>query len=701
MRIGSLDLPEWLTPVQPAGLESQSLWRTLRVILLCTLAVGAAVSFNVVDLPDRIGLWLMMAAVFVALVVNHRGSPEWAANLGLGSLLIYAGAMTWIARDGFRSINFYLLACLLIMGALLLRPAAYTIFATVVLAIIGAVGFNEMRFVAHGGLMRRSTTTLPLVFEVECIFGIAALAGGMLARNMHRNLLRISETSRELASANVALQSSEGRLRSLIELAADAIYITDPAGRIIDANRRGCALCGLDKADLDGLPITSLFPAERPSSQPMSLERLKSGSDAAFGAEMRGPNGAVVAVELTAKPMPDGAIQVICSDITERLRAEEHLLHMQKLESIGLLAGGVAHDFNNLLTVINGYSDLLLKGADEDTPQRSRLLQISRAGKRAAGLTQQLLAFSRKQMIEPRRHNLNEEIAESEEMLRRLVSENIEFTTALDPTLGDVVADAGQIHQVLMNLAVNARDAMPDGGRLHIETRNVQLGASREMPEAVPPGNYIQLTVSDNGIGMDEATRARVFEPFFTTKPKGSGTGLGLSTVYGIVRQSQGWITIDSEPGQGTTVTIYLPRTNAPSVESEDAAPAGGLQGSETVLVVEDQADVRDFACCVLRTLGYRVLDAADGAEAIRVAQTAQEPIHLLLSDVIMPGMTGREAAAQVQLLHPRIRVLFMSGYTDDMVGRRSVMLQGLAHVAKPFSPDELGAKVRAVLDGA
>jgi two-component system, cell cycle sensor histidine kinase and response regulator CckA len=311
-----------------------------------------------------------------------------------------------------------------------------------------------------------------------------------------------------------------------------------------------------------------------------------------------------------------------------------------------------------------------------------------------------LLAFSRKQLVQPRPINLNAEIAESERILRRLLSEDIELTTVLDPELGMVVVDAGQMHQVLMNLAVNARDAMPKGGKLRIATRNVELREIRELPEDLAAGRYVELTVADTGIGMDEVTRAQIFEPFFTTKPKGSGTGLGLSMVYGIVRQSRGAITVRSELGRGTEFQIYLPLVDAPAGLLADPKPATGPHGSETILVVEDQPDVRDFACGVLRALGYRVLDAADGAEAIRVAQAATEPIHLLLSDVIMPGMTGREVAERLQLHDPRMRVLYMSGYTDDVVVDRGVLQAGVSYVAKPFSPDELADKVRQALDG-
>jgi CheY-like chemotaxis protein len=361
----------------------------------------------------------------------------------------------------------------------------------------------------------------------------------------------------------------------------------------------------------------------------------------------------------------------------------------------------VAHDFNNLLTVINGYSSLLLRDPHESSTAKERLLEISKAGARAAELTQQLLAFSRKQLVQPRPINLNAEIAESEKMLRRLLSEDIELTTVLDGDLGLAVVDAGQIHQVLMNLAVNARDAMPKGGKLRIETGNVVFTGTRELPEYLTPGRYIRLTVADTGVGMDEVTCAQIFEPFFTTKPKGSGTGLGLSMVYGIVRQSQGAITVKSEAGRGTSFQIYLPLVDAPPGRAAEFVPATVSPGRETILVVEDQPEVRDFACGVLRTLGYRVLDAGGGPEAIRVAEAATEPIHLLLTDVIMPGMTGRDVAERLQLRDQRMRVLYMSGYSNDVVLDRGVLQVGVGYMAKPFTPDELANKVRRALDGS
>jgi two-component system cell cycle sensor histidine kinase/response regulator CckA len=385
----------------------------------------------------------------------------------------------------------------------------------------------------------------------------------------------------------------------------------------------------------------------------------------------------------------------------EALRAsEEQLRQSQKLESVGQLAGGIAHDFNNLLTVINGNSDLLLRRLD-DEQQRERVEEIKKAGGRAAQLTRQLLAFSRKQMLQPVVLNLNHVVPDVGKMLRRLIGEDIDLMTALDPELGQVNADPGQIEQVLMNLAINARDAMPKGGKLTIQTANVYLDESYVRTHAAAkPGPHVMLAVSDNGHGMDAETQARIFEPFFTTKEKGKGTGLGLSTVYGIVKQSGGDIWVYSEVGRGTTFKIYLPCVEEAAEPHEQAAPqASTPQGFETVLLVEDDEIVRKLAREILELNGYGVLAAADGGEALSLCERHEGPIHLLLTDVVMPQMSGREVAEQAATLRPAMKVLYMSGYTDDSIIHHGVLDAGVAFLEKPFTPDAMARKVREVLD--
>jgi two-component system, cell cycle sensor histidine kinase and response regulator CckA len=371
-----------------------------------------------------------------------------------------------------------------------------------------------------------------------------------------------------------------------------------------------------------------------------------------------------------------------------------------KLDSIGRLAGGIAHDFNNLLTVINGFSELLLRALPASDPNRGFAVQINDAGTHAASLTKQLLTFSRRQLTQPRPTDLGAVVRESQLILERVIGEDIRLVTRLDPQSPRAMADPDQIRQVIMNLAVNARDAMPDGGQLEISTLTaaVASGAPYQLRDR-PPGEYVLLTVADSGVGMDDETMQHLFEPFFTTKGQGKGTGLGMATVYGIVKQSRGWIDVASRPGSGTTVKIYLPRTDAPVVREKPAAVDVASARGETVLIVEDQDTVRQLAANVLKQQGYSTVEAASGSEALLLLQGQDAPaIDLLLTDVILPGINGRELADRVRNKMPAIKVLFMSGYAGDALGRRGVLEDGLAFLPKPFTPAALLQKVRNVL---
>jgi signal transduction histidine kinase len=392
----------------------------------------------------------------------------------------------------------------------------------------------------------------------------------------------------------------------------------------------------------------------------------------------------------------------------ERIQAEkemavlqEQLRQSQKMEAIGRLAGGIAHDFNNLLTIIKGYSQLSLIELKETDPMRGSIEEIKRAADRAADLTRQLLAFSRRQILEMRVLDLNSVLRDLDKMLRRVIGEDIELVTLLAEDLGRVKTDHGQMQQVIMNLAVNAKDAMPNGGKLTIETANVELDETYARSHvAVIPGRYAMLSVSDTGVGMTAEVKEQVFEPFFTTKEKGKGTGLGLSTVYGIVKQSGGNIWVYSEPGQGTTFKIYLPRVDEPLEELKEKAEVKEIPlGSETILVVEDEGEVRKVAVRILSGQGYKVLEASHGNDAMLVCKQHEGPIHLMVTDVVMPNMSGHELAKRLKAFHPEMKVLYMSGYTDNAIVHHGVLEKGMNYIQKPFTVEGLAKKVREVLD--
>jgi signal transduction histidine kinase len=390
-------------------------------------------------------------------------------------------------------------------------------------------------------------------------------------------------------------------------------------------------------------------------------------------------------------------------DITERKILEAQLLQAQKMEAVGRLAGGVAHDFNNLLMAIMGYSELIRSGLVNDDPLHKYSEDILKATERAASLTQQLLAFSRRQIMQPQVLNLNRVTADLEKMLGRLIGEHIDLEIVTDPALGLVKADPGQIGQIIMNLALNSRDAMPDGGKLVLSTANIDFATSHECySEAAPPGPYVRLAVSDTGSGMDAATLNHLFEPFFTTKEVGKGTGLGLPMVYGIVKQNSGCVEVESHPGQGTTFNIYLPRLEAAVEAPEDRISlAAKLEGSETILVVEDEDALRTLLCRFFRLYGYNVIEARHGGEALLLAELRQGPIHLMVTDVVMPQMSGKELADHLTPLHPEMTVFFMSGYTDSDLRGYGAAAASPNFIPKPFRPMDLVKRVRDSLDAS
>jgi signal transduction histidine kinase len=461
-------------------------------------------------------------------------------------------------------------------------------------------------------------------------------------------------------------------------------------GTVLYANRASRPLlesCGLGAGDT--LPAAWL---------PLIAGALAAGA----ARELEREIGSQVFAFVVAPVVDAGCVYLYGTDITERKRLERQFFQAQKMEAVGRLAGGVAHDFNNLLTVINGRTHLALQRLGPGHPLAADLDEIGKAGMQATAVTRQLLAFSRRQVLAPRVLDLNAIVAELEPILRRLIGEDVELVTALEPGLRRIEADPTQIQQVVVNLAVNARDAMPHGGTLTLETASVVLDeAYARRRIAVRPGAYVMLAVTDSGAGMDPETQARIFEPFFTTKEQGKGTGLGLATVYGIVKQSGGFIWVYSEPGRGSTFKVYLPQQtgDAAAAERLDRSPAVRRRGHETILLVEDAPMVRALAREVLERSGYVVLEAARGAEALQVSARHAGRIDLLLTDVVMPGMNGRELAERLRAERPGTRILYMSGYTEHAIVHQGVLSSGMQFFPKPFTPDALAEKVREVLD--
>ncbi len=503
-----------------------------------------------------------------------------------------------------------------------------------------------------------------------------------------------------------ALAESRRRFQSLLEQGDLLTLLLDKSGTVSFCNEGLLSRLGIPREEVIGRAATDLLARAAGEEHIREFEAaLGFGKPhALMESVLLDSQGRSRWFQWSITPLQgvDGAItEVACVgfEITEQRMLREQYLQALKLDSIGRLAGGIAHDFNNLLTVINGYSTMLMEALPASDPRRGFAAQIYDAGSHAAGLTKQLLTFSRRQLTLPRATDLGAVVRESQLILERVIGEDILLVTTLDPQAPRVMADPDQIRQVIMNLAVNARDAMPDGGELEISTRTVQVAVDApNRRQDKPPGEYVLLTVTDSGVGMDEETMQHLFEPFFTTKGHGKGTGLGMATVYGIVTQSRGWIDVASRPGSGTAVKVYLPRTDAPVSGKElPAAEIVSVRG-ETVLIVEDQDAVRQLAAEVLTQQGYCTIEAASGAEAVLLLHRPGAAIDLLLTDVILPGMNGRELADRVRSQIPAVKVLFMSGHAGDKLGRRGLLEDGLAFLPKPFTPAALLHKVGMVL---
>jgi len=493
-------------------------------------------------------------------------------------------------------------------------------------------------------------------------------------------------------AAKTLLKDKDKRFQLLFEEHPQPMWLLDPAKqRIIEANEAAAQLYGYTRNELRGMELSAIQLGDRaPESSVARSHRTKSGrvidvDVAAYGFQLASNRHAEL---------------VVLMDVTGRRQLEEQLRQAQKMEAVGMLAGGVAHDFNNLLTIITGYSQLILNNLSPNDPNHNSAEQIMKAADRAATLTKQLLAFSRRQVLQPKVIDLNRLITSLSTMLRRLIGEDVDLKLDLRPEIGQVSADPGQIEQVLMNLVVNARDAMPKGGTLTIETANIQLDdtyTGRRL--AVKPGAYTLIAVSDTGSGMDEATQARLFEPFFTTKGAGQGTGLGLSTVFGIVKQSGGTVEVYSVKHRGTSVKVYLPRidqrVSVDPTEQTKKLP----RGTETILLVEDEDMVRNLVRESLVREGYKVIDASDPLEARRLADAYRHRIHLLITDVVMPKLSGRELAEHITAKRHYTKVIYMSGYTDSAIVNSGILQKEVTFIQKPFTPQALMEKVREVLE--
>ncbi len=561
------------------------------------------------------------------------------------------------------------------------------------------------------GAMSLDWLGVPLKRGNTCIGALVVQSYNENTRFAERDREILKFVSQQLAAAiehkryEEALRRSEARSRSLILSAAFGICRCTLGGRFLDVNPALITMLGYSSVE----DLLRLNVRRDVFVSPQGLDRLaddfnRTGSLNGVEVQWRRKDGRVIIVRLSGSASvtadePEEVLELIAEDITDRRQLEEQLRQAQKMDAVGRLAGGVAHDFNNLLMVINGYTEVLLEQLDPNSDHHHKVESIQQAADRAATLTRQLLAFSRKQLLELKVVDVNTVVADMERLLRPLIGENIELLTRLSTDTGRTRADAGQLEQVIMNLVVNAKDSMPEGGKLTLQTRDVTVPHNFSEHRFIQPGRYAVISVSDTGHGMDKETQSRIFEPFFTTKEKGKGTGLGLSTVYGIVKQSSGYVFAESEIGAGTTFHVYLPRVEE---SAEELAPAqaqpNDAGGCETVLLVEDEESVRELVRVTLTSRGYNVLEAENGEAGLQIAESHKKPIDILITDVVMPGIGGRELARKLVALRPGISVLYLSGYTEDAVITQGALGPNNAFLQKPFTLQNLAKKVREVI---
>jgi PAS domain S-box-containing protein len=625
-----------------------------------------------------------------AAPLHHLGSPPYSSSSRSGG----AGSVTALRAERF--------------WAIASRAAPYWILAAVLLTTALAVQS------VHEGV-RDGVSGAEILLAV--LGTVLAASLFLLFRAQVASRQRAEADAAQIRASQAALAQSEERFRQMAETVDDVFWVTDAAAkRLVYVSPAFERVFGFARGDVAALAkawAAAVHPADRERVVAASEENESKGSYDETYRIIR-PDGTVRWLRDRAYPLHDDTGRItgtvgLAEDVTDVVNAEEslrqrdeQLRQSQHMDAIGRLAAGVAHDFNNMLTAINGFSELAMERVGEDHAVHPHLREVRRAGERAAELTHQLLAFGRRQILDLRVIDLNEQIRETEALLRRLAGETIEFNVRLDADLAAVAADPGEVGRVVVNLVANACDAMPRGGKLTIETRNVVLDEhyAREHAEVVP-GPHAMLAVSDTGVGMDQSVSARVFEPFFTTKPFGKGTGLGLSTVYGIVKQCRGHVAVYSEPGRGSTFKVYLPRSTEEAVPTvvPDTRPKDRT-GTETVLVVEDDDIVRGFTTTVLRDAGYEAVSARHPSEAIEFASTHVDPIHLVISDVVMPGMSGPDLAEKLEAARPGISVLFVSGYTENAVVHHGLTAR-VPFLHKPFTPTDLLDRVRSILDAA
>lgn len=707
----------------------------LITISILSLAPLIASIYRVGTIGWQISMYFQIAGYLVlgTTTVFYRKIPYLYKAAVLISICFILGCANTLDMGLFGSGMLFLVFAIILATILInVRAGGALIIAGLTVLVIVAAGVNQGWIKFEFNLEAASTAYTSWISRIMA-FG---LFSAVLIVSLGRLITYLVDSSRvlenhsqELERKNVALLQeistrekteqalikSEGKYRLLAEYANDVIWTVDLNLNMTYISPSVEQVRGYRVDEIMAMEIKEqLTPESYALVKKILAEELESEKDPTSNPnrsrtleiQTRCKDGTTKWSEIKVSFIRDAkgkaaGIVGVGRDIGEKKDLLKQLIQAQKMEAIGVLAGGIAHDFNNLLTVINGYTDLLIQDASPDDPVLQELEQIRAAGQRATSLTSQLLAFSRKQVLQPRILNLNDIIVETDKMLRRLIGEHIELKTIPCPDLHTINADPVQIQQIVMNLAVNARDAMPNGGTLTIETANVDFDDPYLAGHPVAkPGPYVMVAVSDNGVGMDEKTQSSIFEPFFTTKTKGQGTGLGLSTVYGIVKQSGGFIWVYSEPEEGTTFKIYFPRTEVELQEqTEEGRSRQKHQGTETILLVEDDESVRVLTSQILRNQGYQVLEAANGIDALQIAAGYAGEIHVILTDVIMPQMSGKELVARIEAIRPGIKTLFVSGYTNNVIVHHGILDRNICFLQKPFTNEDLARKLREVIN--